>query len=1725
MDDIIVVFDEAGSRRTLSLQAKRKIQITAANKDFADIVSKAVATRATHDFNTELDAYGFVVEYVAGDRHRALTRLIEWAKSSPTGEDFKRRFAPGGAAAVAERKMRENLAQSIGAISSNDERTFYAQFVALKLDGLTEGGILRTEVVNRLQELVAANEDGQDILLFDRLCRIAREAAGTAHKWTRHTLLAQLRGTVRLKVAPNYQHDLDLLHTFSANGLADVSEEISGFRVERPILEKAIRERLTQSRLVNLSGLPGCGKSAMLKRIASVDAGSGPILFLKSDRLEGSSWLTFAAALGLSHHTIVDLLAEIAATGTPILYIDGIDRIRPDRRGIITDILRAIEADNQLANWKVVASSRDQGLEAYRAWFPASFYRGSSIGDVSVTGFSNEEAKVLAEKKPSLHRLLFGPSAVSEIARRPFFAAVLARSFPDNATTPQTEVDLIAAWWDRAGHDAPEAMVPQRQRALLDLAEKGVRNLGKNIETKLLKDATIEQIAGLKSDLVIRAENGGASYSFTHDIFFEWVFYRHLIELGNDWSAGLVESGEPPLLGRVVGLLAQNALITPGKWSSGYRKLERQPLRLQWRREWLTAPPFTPAFAQAQQEFQTLLAENDFTLFEKFLVWFQAQHTIPSPIILQGVATAVEGLSSIGMAELLSWPSDFESWGRLLDWLLPLAPNLSPNLLPQILEVLGVWQNVFADLKNPRSAAIVEVCDGWLIELERIAYPEGFAFEHGRWDTLSSEARSSLATALRITIMRSARSYPAPSLALFERAVANERMRSKAYSELMGFTPTMVDVSPEAVAAVVKAELMKELLQERVDREEREHREHIEHLKRLRAIPESEQTVHQKRDLGHMYFPIRRDRHDIEDDVGIAQYHPYYHPASALHEPFATLFAKKPQTALGLVRDLANHATKGWRQIQLLNRRRMGTPLPITLEFPWGKQEFWGRWHVYNWFMGQLAPEPLECAFLALSYWAFKQIESGQPTDEVIRAVVQGNECYAALGLGLVLALETYDVSETTLPIASCQRLWGHDIARVAQEPIRDIDLLGFGYLSRLTGAKSEAKMFLDSRQSRSRDVRELAMRFALAKNNGSRERFKEALANFPHDLPYEIEEHRSTVAATTSLKESADRWAGLGDITNYRKHATASDKVLISYEPPDPLTPEEKKRLEESKTSLQEYSVIGWANRSLEAAKIFDGISLADAIVFARARDNDVILSQRYDAGEHSAQTTLSAVAAVVICLGPAAGADCDWAWDVMRRVALMTEPEDTFAGSKIPWHPAKHLVLALLHDRRSGSPRKDSARRLFELTAHPIEDLAQFAFRALFMDSVEHVRWVAAQLAMDLSVFYRSETKANGDRDQTVDRNARKRSLAHALKRLDKTTDTPLADVPPAWVKAVNPRRFARSNKPVEWDDPDPCFDPQFAAKLFSYFPIEAWCQSAVYKPMFECALKQLATWTAERLMPSWRGEKDSCGPDRSRAELIQWNGVLGDMLARAAPLFETELVRKEFLARFLAQDEEVLGVLASFAEMTVTRQVLDAPVIAANTFELLLDCADRVVRDPVFKPKSYRAGEIHGFDMPRLISALLFVGIDEASGAARFANGDWSQVGLVMPIVTRLVASTGWSVFVMQKFMTLCERAGIAYPLDAFALQANTVLSSIANAKGSWVGTLLPARIAATVQRLADANFPLCTDQAQQLLKVLDALIDLGDRRSAAFEQTEAFKGVQGSPTPTGSENSDR
>ena len=340
-------------------------------------------------------------------------------------------------------------------------------------------------------------------------------------------------------------------------------------------------------------------------------------------------------------------------------------------------------------------------------------------------------------------------------------------------------------------------------------------------------------------------------------------------------------------------------------------------------------------------------------------------------------------------------------------------------------------------------------------------------------------------------------------------------------------------------------------------------------------------------------------------------------------------------------------------------------------------------------------------------------------------------------------------------------------------------------------------------------------------------------------------------------------------------------------------------------------------------------------------------------------------------------------------------------------------------------------------------------------------------------------------------------------------------LPHCPPAWVNApLRSRHRSRGNEERVWRDPDVFFDHHIAEKIVRAFPVEAWFGASAFNGLFLSYLDQLAAWTAAKLVPEWRDENDRHhGPDR--VNLSHWPMQFADLIARSAPYLSVDAIIDGYLKPFdAAPDDAGLTVISEFAEMTICRHIFDADSISDNTVALLDNCVASLLRNRVFDPSGYRAGEVHGFDLPRLIKSLLFVSIGSAPGAKRFANGDWTDLPRVMPLIEKIVRGAGWAPFVMETFLSLCERAGAAYPVDAFAEQAITALNALKGSSASWTGLMHPARLSGIVQVVADANYPLTADQSRRLLIVLDALIDLGDRRSAALEQSEAFRNTQNS-----------
>jgi hypothetical protein len=660
--------------------------------------------------------------------------------------------------------------------------------------------------------------------------------------------------------------------------------------------------------------------------------------------------------------------------------------------------------------------------------------------------------------------------------------------------------------------------------------------------------------------------------------------------------------------------------------------------------------------------------------------------------------------------------------------------------------------------------------------------------------------------------------------------------------------------------------------------------------------------------------------------------------------------------------------------------------------------------------------------------------------------------------------------------------------------------------LSRLEGEKAVAKEFLDSRKSRRREIRELAMVFALNDDQELDGQFEQALANFTTDLPYEFEESKLDAAFTSHLLTEATRWAPLGNKKNYKQEPHGPGQIAITYESPHALTESETRQLEESTTSLLGFSIVGWATKSLSINRIAEEFTLKQVVTHAKGLGAHATFDQA-DTDMASAQSVIATVAACVIRFCEPNDPDVAWAWEIMDKIVHMKEKRDTFSGSKINWHPVGRLVLALHHDRKSESPRPNSVSRLLTLALHPIDSVCELAVQALFQDKDELVRWTAGRLMVSLCIVH-SPKYENGAFDQGANEKARKVNLKAALDAVGKQKFLPLPHLPVAWVKGTGMRRGLGTDG---WQEPDIHFDAQTAAKLIPPMPLEDWMANDTCRPLLEPLIKSLVKWTVDVHVPPWHTPGRS---NSGRSSMFEWNRNLADVLARVAPLFPVNTARDELLTPLLQDDEKLFSILAHFTDMFVRRHVLDSPVVGPDTMALLEICAARVIADDQFSPNNWRAGQVGSSDMQKIISALLFVNAEKpAPGAARFANGDWTEIHIILPLVNNIIRKIGWSPFVMKKFLELCERAAQLYPIANFGQQANAALAHIDDNEEGWTGTTLPSRLAGVIQRQADWNFPLRVEDAQELLTALDKLIDIGDRRSAALEQTEAFRGVQG------------
>ncbi|MFK4871886.1 hypothetical protein [Novosphingobium sp. ZW T3_23] len=1735
LDDVIVDGEAPdGSVARLSLQVKQEITISAAaaNKDFRDIVRDSWETIDKPDFRKRVDRVGAAVgPSTAVGKWRDLVALAKFAADSATSADFAVRFAPGGSASKDHRTVLNDLQKitaELGRPATVEAmHALLSHFVLIRFDALHEGATDDPMTIALAEQALASGQASQAVALVERLRGMARRGAGTARSWN--------RGALRLDVSPWFRLDTDLVLAADLDALmvevrsaaASILDRIGDATLDRANLRNMVATALADRQLVTLRGLPGAGKSVMLRREVEAALSRGPALLLKADRLTGGSWTQYANALGLVQRDPIPLLREIATVGTPTLFIDGLDRIDRAQRGIVVDLLAALEAQPELSGWRVLATLRDSGVEPVRTWLPRLFDGGRMTSiDVGVLG--DEEAEALAVARPALRTLLFGPEPVRTLVRRPFFAKVLDDPDLASGTTPQSEIELMSRWWSRGGFDAQGTEARLRQRALLRLVRLRALQPDAPVSLEALEASLLAPVEELANDGVLEDAGDGHFVRFAHDIFFEWSFAQALVGAGPRWLDDLRSAGEPPVIGRSVELRAQAMFVAdPNAWREALTPLSGSELRSQWRRLWLLAPLGLPDFISRSADFEVAVNSGDHVLLRSALVWFQAQHTVPNPSVLDGsVGDIADRDVRMRAADRLGWPDDFRLWMRFLRYLDVRLGEIPHRLLPQVLTLFEVWQNAIADSPNLISTMIVGHAADWLSELEQRHERMGRFQRRDEkeaadpWDDV--ENADEFEGALRRLLLRAGRTEPERVAAYLGQFGRERPASSKAFEDIMAFAPLLSQALPAELAEFTLNHLRRELPEDHRRRRLEEERQSAEYREELRSRPEesldwSEQMSLSSPSLGY-WGPERWDWEALSierDSFG-------YFPASPLHQPFEALFENAPNEALRVVRLMSNHAMEAWRQLHRL-QPSSGTPVPIEVDFPWGRQMFWGGVREYLWSRGLWAPKPLASAYLTLDKWALEQIDAGADGDALIERIVRGNDSIAALGIALHVALVNPAVTQVNEALVTTQRLWRADIQRFVQEPsVRTSSQIGFWQEHHRKDAM--AVEALNTLPVRSQEIRRLAALHVLQVDAAAAQRVRDSIKAFTDAPDFELEEERSHPGARDQAVEQARTHAAWGDLAHYRlvDAPDQPERQAIVMVNPIIQEPGVRERLEEGQEHLKAFALAHWAEKSFEENRVAASMSIEQGVANAKSLDDGTLFEPA--AGDDQASIRRGAVAgtaAIVVAFAPT-GPEAGWAREVLARAANCAEEGGPLWSSVgiVAWHHVIFVARAAAADLRREPDFRRHATDLLATLIHPLDNvgMATSVLLASLWDVAPQVCWVGLGLALDLCIVAPGDIGAHSIHDPNAGNEIRQRKLHAALSKLDlESAALPLPPAPWTATEAKDRRRLDRlpngededGTASTHWRAADGWWRSDRAGEILAKQP-KAAILAAGFEHPFVSFCEAMLAWTIDRRAPAWAAR----ARDIQKANVSEWTYRFGGVLGALVGLINPRHAAVAFIGPIcdVAEEETCFDLLTPLFISFACQHVLDSPEVAPVTPVVLERSLDRLLAAPTFTRTGYRAGEMTGFSMPQLAQWLMFVGVEKAALAHRFSNGDWSDIEFILPTVNRFVRTAGWAPTVMEDFLTLAERARENFPAEAFADAILAALSARADPSARWRGTMIAARIAARVQDIADRASPLPLALGRKLLCILDVLVDQGDRRSAALQISPAFRDLR-------------
>ena len=1662
-----------GTEASLHLQAKKTLTFTKNDDEWKSVVIAAWLTASGPGYDLSKDRLGVAIGTYSSQADKHYQSVLTWAAESPDANNFIERIEKRDYSHEAKRafvaNVRDILTGHLQRPATDDEVWHLLRgFVILHFDFQNQASRDEALVIDLLSRIVNSSRV-EAARAWDHLITKAGSLIPAGGGATRETILLSLQAEgVTSSPAMRFAADFAALERESLRAAADIKDSIQGLKLHRSEAYDRVKDALSEGRFIQIDGEPGCGKSALLKRFVEKLATVGPVFLLKDSRIHPRGWSNYASTIGISDD-LATLLREFARAGEPILFIDGIDKISdPSAQLTVNDILRAIIATPDLSGWRVLVTIREQNLKHLETWLDPDVLKALPIKTVSVGSLNDEELSFVAAAFPRLRPILGSDHGTDVILQRPFFLETILQLGEGGAKSllPATEVELLGLWWRLgAGDQLAFAKAQRRRNALLQLAEKVVAAPGSRPS---VRDVDEEALAELIESDVVRQHAYGHSVEFAHDIYEEWALTQLLIG-ETDVVSFLQKNEEPDNLIRPMQLLAAMHLETNEtieRWEALYDVTGSDALRSVWRRAVITAPLHSVRATELLGRLAEFLQDGDGARLRRLILAVRTSEVVPNPLFLDETLTPhVDASDRAKFAMLLARPK-LRTWLRFLNWFIPIAPSLSPAFIPEMVKIFQPWQSQFSGMNVRHCRAIGLLSYSWLKEIEEARHPARFEDYRKPFgididdDDLEKNVRHLFLSSVG-DIKKEAAEYL---------KATSERDNRHIFRR--DIVENCIECAKHLPAELVDFILASFLLHPR-DRKKRHSFDSI--------------SDHEVRDLG------------LQDSFA-------FYPASPIRLPFLVLLRWHKAEGLRLVRSLCNFAMDVWRWSCSWRRRdeQPVTPVPISVEFAWGKQDFWGTQQTYMWFRGSWGNHACESALMALEQWALEELDNGADFNTIFKEVVEANDSVAVLGIGLSLALAAPEKRAIdALPLLTCPALWSWDIARYVHDIGSPSNEIGNWLQYKL---QLQAVRDLNQKPHRKQDIRNLVPYVLLSGQQEAIDRYTKEIRSFPERPPVSFKEEFDDPDHIAALAKQMKNFADQGDPQYWRMQKTDDGRVAFFNDPPS-RQEDEFKELTANHAKLNEHTSLAmWANKALENGALDQRFTIDAAILLAKEIDFPEIFDDRSNENisARQAMSAVSGVAFVVAAHLPAEQMDdtlLSWALDVLQRAATGPEADDTIdvRASLLLMHPAVFAAHGFSHLLARGFAEDVSIEALLNLSVDAMSGVkaAVFSGAKAYGEARPEVVWALMRLGLRLCIGH----EGDGPQPYSIAWDAREaeRNLAlvdEAASSIAEKRFDALPVPPEPWIKGVGASR--QSTRDTKGYVRNPVwFYHHDAEKTILQLPIEIFVSDA-HKSEFLRLVGQLVDAMVQEMHPPFAEH----GRDRSERTPFEWIYGFSYWCGRVGARLTVREFREAVIDRAIGSDSETaLMILQSALRSYMVFALLPEEPLADEKVQFWSEITEWMFALPEWR---HQRRDHLDREFQATALSLLFCAQNDFAPLICGLETSWPHFPKFTPHLERVVREFGRHGNLYYAVLTFFKRGGFAFLPDPGFVWLYDVVQLHKDDPEFWERNG-EETVELLKRVLSEKGERLSVDDRTRLIAMLDTLVD-GGVRGAGFIQQE-------------------